>query len=76
MGKSVQTELLDNLANEQIAPIGQNNGQNNNSNLERNFLKLKELYDTLYKANLALMNDQKDLEGKYSKLLKAYNKQN
>jgi len=48
---------------------------NTSDNLERNFLKLKELYDTLYKANLALMKDQKDLESKYSKLLKAYNKQ-
>lgn len=48
---------------------------NNTANLERNFLKLKELYDTLYKANLNLMKDQKDLEAKYSKLLKAYNKQ-
>ena len=46
-----------------------------NSNLEKNFLKLKELYDTLYKANVALMKDQKDLEEKYSKLLKAYNKE-
>jgi hypothetical protein len=45
------------------------------ANLEKNFLKLKELYDTLYKANVALMKDQKDLEEKYSKLLKAYNKE-
>ena len=44
------------------------------ANLEKNFLKLKELYDTLYKANVALMKDQRDLEEKYSKLLKAYNK--
>ena len=48
----------------------------NQTSLEKNFLKLKELYDTLYKANVTLMQDQKDLEGKYSKLLKAYNKQN
>ena len=37
---------------------------------------MKELYDSLYKANISLMRDQKDLETKYSKLLKAYNKQN
>lgn len=35
--------------------------------LESNFLKLKDLYDTLYKSNLSLMKDHKDLEGKYSR---------
>lgn len=39
--------------------------------LEKNFLKLKELYDTLYKANLALVKDQKELQEKYTKLVKA-----
>jgi hypothetical protein len=42
--------------------------------LEKNFLKLKELYDTLYKANVALVKDQKELQEKYTKLLKAHNK--
>lgn len=38
-------------------------------------MKLKELYDTLYKANVTLMKDYKDVQDKYTKLLKAYNKQ-
>ena len=42
--------------------------------LEKNFLKLKELYDTLYKANVSLVKDKKELQDKYSKLLKAHNK--
>jgi hypothetical protein len=44
--------------------------------LEKNFLKLKELYDTLYRANVALVKDQKELQEKYTKLLKAYNNSN
>lgn len=42
--------------------------------LEKNFLKLKELYDTLYKANVALVKDQKELQDKYTKLLKVQTK--
>lgn len=42
--------------------------------LEKNFLKLKELYDTVYRANVALVKDQKELQDKYTKLLKVHNK--
>ena len=49
----------------QTAPMTESNTQ-----LEKNFLKLKELYETVYKANTALMRDQKDLKEKYSKLLR------
>jgi hypothetical protein len=49
----------------QTVPLSEANNQ-----MEKNFLKLKELYDTVYKANTALMRDQKELKEKYSKLLK------
>lgn len=42
--------------------------------LEKNFLKLKELYDSLYKANASLLRDHNELEEKYTKLLKVFNK--
>ena len=56
------------------AAIQHKNVQTTDDPLEKNFLRLKELYDTLYKANVALVKDQKELQDKYTKLLKAHAK--
>ena len=59
---------------EQLPQITSRGTQTTEDSLEKNFLKLKELYDTLYKANLSIMKDHKELQEKYTKVLKSYHK--
>jgi hypothetical protein len=38
--------------------------------LEKNFMKLKSLYDTLYRSNQDLLSEHKEVQEKYAKLIK------
>lgn len=47
--------------------------QTHEDSMEKSFMKMKELYDNVYKANLQLMKDHKNLQEKYAKLLEEHN---
>jgi hypothetical protein len=67
-------EAYTNIKSLENSKRSKNNHAGPDEHLEKNFLQLKNLYETLSKANMALLKDQKELQEKYSNLMKAYTK--